>query len=334
MNAIIKRNKLTPIRNRTNKELGVCTKKCFDTLATKFKGSGRLMWEKDGKDGPSNPNNSQNILLDWLTTQGNFARFRGNKEGKTKLQICDKIAQLLKAKEVQAKRSNKNILDKIQSMESQFKKAHDWAGDTGQGTNITNEKFEECVQKRCKYYYELLPIIGDCSCFCALATTDNIANTAQLSNNLSGDLTDSDSELETVVSPETVTLAVENVEMVATATSLLPSVARRSNASVATSLETLTSSQKKQQGSKRASNFTDCFLRSETNLLDKLEALKVDKNENSWENRCSNLEYKMKCVCTYKELKESGWKRQRIHKKFPELQGYSQSDEEDSNKSN
>ena len=60
--------------------------------------------------GPDNPNNLLNLLLDWITTEGNYARFRGNKEGKTKLTICKEVVSLLSEKGVLVQRSKKIFL--------------------------------------------------------------------------------------------------------------------------------------------------------------------------------------------------------------------------------
>jgi hypothetical protein len=76
-------------------------------------GSKRFFWEKDGANGTTDENNSITILIPWMTKEGNFAQFRGNKEGKTKLAICQEIAVLMAAENVKGDRTAKNILDKI-----------------------------------------------------------------------------------------------------------------------------------------------------------------------------------------------------------------------------
>src|SRR5687768_2692240 len=52
-----------------------CTKKCYNTVEPKYNGKTRLVWEKDGALGPEDPNNLLNLLLDWMTTEGNYACF-------------------------------------------------------------------------------------------------------------------------------------------------------------------------------------------------------------------------------------------------------------------
>lgn len=39
--------------------------------------SGRGNWNSGGRHGPDDTNTSTRILLDWMTLQGNYARYRG-----------------------------------------------------------------------------------------------------------------------------------------------------------------------------------------------------------------------------------------------------------------
>jgi hypothetical protein len=121
-------------------------------------GSKQFPWEKDGANGKTDENHSITILIHWMTKnkEGNFARFRGNKEGKTKLAICQELAVLMAAENVKGDRAAKNILDKIQSIERAFKIAYDWANNTGQGVDDV-ESFANALKKRCYFYYELEP---------------------------------------------------------------------------------------------------------------------------------------------------------------------------------
>ena len=36
-----------------------------------------LPWDKDGKNGEGDVQNSLTVLMDWWTTEGNYNRFRG-----------------------------------------------------------------------------------------------------------------------------------------------------------------------------------------------------------------------------------------------------------------
>ena len=60
-------------------------------------------------------------------------------------------------------RSAEAVVKKIQDTEGKFITAHDWANNTGQGVKERDgmDTFEDCVRKRCPWYFELLPIVGD-----------------------------------------------------------------------------------------------------------------------------------------------------------------------------
>lgn len=71
---------------------GVC---CYDKLAQKRKASKKastkppcvIGWTKDAP--PGSEVTSTSVLMDWLTTHGNYDRYRGDTvKGKTKLSIC------------------------------------------------------------------------------------------------------------------------------------------------------------------------------------------------------------------------------------------------------
>jgi hypothetical protein len=79
-------------------DLVACSKKCAIAATTKEKNGGdsRQSWDHDAKtaDGPT----STSILMDWWTTHGNYATYRGkDNEGKTKkafaVELAKKMAQ-------------------------------------------------------------------------------------------------------------------------------------------------------------------------------------------------------------------------------------------------
>ena len=65
---------------------------------------------------------------------------------------------------------------KIQELEPKFVQAHDWANNTGQGVREQDEEetFENLVRQRCRWYFDLLPIMGDRSKAAPLVTTDDL----------------------------------------------------------------------------------------------------------------------------------------------------------------
>jgi hypothetical protein len=123
---------------------------------------GRGKWNRDGKDGPSDLNNSMGILMRWLLTPGNLSLFRGPHGGKSKQKICGEIAEIINSHNVLIRRDAKGVKNKIDYIIGMFNKAHDFATNTGAGMKETDEgTFESAVKKICPYYFELLPIIGD-----------------------------------------------------------------------------------------------------------------------------------------------------------------------------
>ena len=113
----------------------------------------KVPWEEDG---------TMEMLLDWLTTEGNYAEYcgaNGNK-GKTKTQYHKELSLLIKEKLPESVRMEKDVENKITGLERQFRTASDWANNTGAGVENGGE-FKAAVLKRCALFDELEPIMGD-----------------------------------------------------------------------------------------------------------------------------------------------------------------------------
>ncbi len=75
-------------------------------------------WESDGKEGPTDPNASMSILLDWWMTEGNYSKFYGkNDNGVIKIQFCNIIATKI-LEETTGSQDIKSVLNKIQQIKS------------------------------------------------------------------------------------------------------------------------------------------------------------------------------------------------------------------------
>jgi hypothetical protein len=113
----------------------------------------KLPWEEDG---------TLEVLMEWLTTEGNYAEYCGSNgnKGKTKTQHHKELAILIKEKVPDSNRTEKDVENKITGLESQFRKACDWANNTGQGVDNPGD-FKAAVLKRCPLFDELDPIMGD-----------------------------------------------------------------------------------------------------------------------------------------------------------------------------
>jgi hypothetical protein len=141
----------------------VCTRTCLKKYQAYMKR--KPNWLNDGADGPDDLMCSETILLDWLTTEGNYSmKWRGkDAKGKNKKQIASEIADLMNAAKVRVKRDGKQVMNKIAHIEKAFRAAHDFANsETGQGLKETDAgQFDDAVKKKCQYYFDLLDIFGD-----------------------------------------------------------------------------------------------------------------------------------------------------------------------------
>jgi hypothetical protein len=110
-------------------------------------------WEDDG---------TLDVLLEWLTTEGNYAEYCGSNgnKGKSKSQYHKELALLIKEKLPESDRSEKDVENKITSLERQFRVASDWASNTGAGVDNPGD-FQAAVIQRCALFNELEPIMGE-----------------------------------------------------------------------------------------------------------------------------------------------------------------------------
>ena len=117
---------------------------------------GSLLWSQDGKLGPDDPNTSMAILIDWLRTEGNYAKFRGGpaSQGRSKKGVCEEISKKIRDGGCICTRTAKSCLDKIQNIKNEYTKTNNWMNNTGQGLEGTGT-FEEAVTKICPYFYEV-----------------------------------------------------------------------------------------------------------------------------------------------------------------------------------
>jgi hypothetical protein len=144
----------------------VCTKGCYQATVKAMSGAepGRGKWNSDGKNGVDDPNTSMQILLDWMTTEGNYSKYCGKDNNGIRKQHFATILAAKMTKETDSERNAKQVQEKIRQLEESFRNAHDFAtSETGAG--IQNEQgeesFKDLVKKRCPYYYELCDIMAD-----------------------------------------------------------------------------------------------------------------------------------------------------------------------------
>jgi len=185
---------LLPLSDPNDNELVVCSRTCYkkvqkDLLKLNTTGNNpRLLWEKDGKLGPNDPNNSLNILLKWLLTEGNYSKYRGkDTQGKKKKDFAEDIARKIKDEGVLCERTAKEVINKIEHIERCFRSAHDFANsETGAGLKRQSEgTFNDAIRQKCPWYFELFPIFQDrASARAKLTNEDDLDSSISLDANL------------------------------------------------------------------------------------------------------------------------------------------------------
>jgi hypothetical protein len=142
----------------------VCGKRCYNKIikARTAKPPPRLkvsrFWNNDG----TTPFvNSMSVLMDWITTEGNYSRWRGGdkQSGATKKTLPSLIAEKIQ-EEAGTERTGKDVQNKIVSIESQYRCAADWLANTGQGVTDKTQ-LRTAVLERCPHYYDLYDIMED-----------------------------------------------------------------------------------------------------------------------------------------------------------------------------
>jgi hypothetical protein len=135
-----------------------------------------IPWNRDGREGDDDPNNSENIISAWLQHPGNYSKFRSLPCGKTKLHICEQVSKKINLANTLKIRKAPSIMMKIQGMEGAFCDAHDWVNNTGVGVLERDGQvtFEEAVKKRFAYYYDLVDVMSERASSRPRASTDTM----------------------------------------------------------------------------------------------------------------------------------------------------------------
>ncbi|RLN81694.1 hypothetical protein BBJ28_00025167, partial [Nothophytophthora sp. Chile5] len=119
----------------------------------------RTRWNNDG---PSEEVSSLSVLLDWLTTEGNYSKWRGddNNSRETKTILAGQISAQIQRNGITTVRKAKDIVSKISQLEQSFRVAVDFLRNTG--AEITDEaSLQEAIEKRCLHYETLKEVMSD-----------------------------------------------------------------------------------------------------------------------------------------------------------------------------
>jgi hypothetical protein len=170
----------------------VCTKGCYKSVGSPM----AITWRNDGPLGKEEEGCSERILLDWLMKEGNYALFRGGPQtkGMTKKQVCAQIARIINDKGVRVQRHDKQVENKIQHIEKQFKAAHDWANTvTGAGLEVNDRgSFDDAMKQKCPQYFDLLDVMIERSSVKPKATNADLASSSESEDTNDDDADDED----------------------------------------------------------------------------------------------------------------------------------------------
>ena len=119
-----RKNGLEPLAECSGfEDVAVCTKKHYDTVKKKALRSSKdnnnvnVAWNKDGKNGPDDPNTSESIILDWWNTFDNYNDFCNGARGKKKIQQVAELSQKMSNAGCIKQRSDHGVLVKVQCWE-------------------------------------------------------------------------------------------------------------------------------------------------------------------------------------------------------------------------
>jgi hypothetical protein len=257
-----------------------------------------------------------------MTTEGNYKRFRGkDNNGVKKMQYANVLAEKMKAETNTESRNAKQVLDKIKRLEDSFREAHVFAtSETGAGIQERDGKgtFEDIVRRKCAYYYQLVDIMGDRS------GTEPV-----LTNREPSDLDVYTSDEEEAVAANVDSPVIQNLGDLAddkTRTSVEESASTRKNKKPRTrgknsnqDDETVallsTANESAENRMKELQRHNEQIEQIEREKVD-LERKKLGVLE--WKGKSDELDYKMKLVRQYQELKATMSDSQ-ILRMFPEM---------------
>mgnify|MGYP005851490981 CR=1 FL=1 len=305
----------------------VCGKTCYNKVQKVLVSTpSRLPWDKDGNGGTTDPKNSLRILLDWLLEEGNYNRFRGHdNHGTRKMTYGQILSSRMKEAGCRVERSAEAVVKKIQEIEGKFIRAHDWVNNTGQGVKERDgmETFEGLVRQRCKWYFELLPIMGDRSKARPRVTTEDLDEDSDVS------VLSNDSVLDVSARPSVPTRTSPDGESSVPASE---AGRRRKPGSASVGGSSTVSKKARGRATKSKGDGDESILERmvEGRALSKkneyeetrrhnLKMEELEELKTRWQTKKEELEYKRTLMSTKRELESEGYSEDEILAMFPDL---------------
>ena len=323
-----------------------CTKACYNAATKALSGNtGRGNWTSDGKGGTDDPHTSMKILLDWMTTEGNYSRFCGkDNNGVKKQQFANSLAEKMREETCSETRNAKQVLDKISRIETSFREAYEFANSvTGAGIQDEQgeESFKDLVRKKCPYYYELVDIMAD------RASTEPRITNYRPSDLDSDEVEEEEGDYDNYDDDEQQEGTPDSIRTPAQQEVRIRNMAKvsRNNESTANSVASSRNSNKKPRRGSASKNplMDDDTVKMlgvanetskekmeelkrhnkqvETIEMERLDLEKKKYEETKWKGKSDKLDYKMKLISDYNTLKEKGMADDRIARFFPEMKG-------------
>lgn len=331
-NSVLAKHKVPQLKDPVNNlTYHVCSKTCYNKIEKQFINQPtRLPWDKDGKNGPDDPNSSLRILLDWLLQEGHYSRYRGkDNNGKRKLAYGIQLSNKMKLAGCRFVRTPQAVVKKITDIEDKFVKAHDWVNNTGQGVRERDgeETFESVVRQRCKWYFELEPIMANRSKAKPKATTESLIG--QKKTTMSANLSiSSGSSLGSVVASPTLPEVVETAPAGTTRSSgrkRAPDPAGANSGSAKKNREA--------QGAVRQQelDFMKSFVsRHESSMSESTSGMtekerhhrkmeNIEEEKVKWTKKREELAYRKELIKTKREMEEEGHSKEEILAMIPDM---------------